>query len=127
MTSSELAALAGGRVPLDQCVSCGACQRVGMPHCRTCGADQMRRIEASGTGRVVTFTRVRHRFSPEDPPPPYLTAVVRLDEGPRVLAVAADTWAPLSIGDVVMLRPGRDGLAPRMVKQLDQRGGSQGG
>lgn len=65
---------------------CGGCARLLHPaaeFCPGCGAGEPAVTPVSGRGTVVAFTVDRHPFSP-DHPPPYVVAVVALDEDPRV-------------------------------------------
>ncbi len=65
-------------------------QSLPRPFCVTCGAT-VAWVAASGRGTVYSFTEVcveraglQHGFS-EDFEPPYIVALVDLEEGPRVL------------------------------------------
>lgn len=62
---------------------CDACERFVHPPtdtCPQCGGTAVPR-EVSGSGAVYTFTVNRHPFHP-DVPPPYVVALVELDEQP---------------------------------------------
>jgi uncharacterized OB-fold protein len=55
-------------------------------------------VDASGTGTIYSLTTIRLPVT-DDLPPPYLLALVDLDEGPRLLTnIEAETAA---IGDRV--------------------------
>jgi len=76
--------LAQGELRLQQCVSCGAWRHPPRHRCAACGSAEVQWGLASGRGRIFSWT-VTHR--PVDPAftPPYIVAVVELEEGPRLV------------------------------------------
>ncbi len=66
-----------------RCLHCQALQHPPGPVCRTCGSDRLEITTVAGTGVVVGFTVNEHLWNP-DLPPPYVVAVVAIDEDPRV-------------------------------------------
>lgn len=75
------------RFLLQQCADCGTRQFFPQPYCRGCLSENLEWIEASGRGKVYSFTVV-HR-----PPTmvfeadvPYTVALVELDEGVRMMS-----------------------------------------
>ncbi len=70
------------------CNSCGAATCPPLGVCRACGAQDQRVAEMSGVGTVRTFTVVR--VAPEGRTPPYVVAMVELDEGPWVMGNLED-------------------------------------
>ncbi len=74
---------ADGRLRFRQCTTCGALQHPPGPLCRSCGAHAFRITEVAGTGVVVGVTVNEHQWSPAMPPP-YVVAIVAIDEDPRV-------------------------------------------
>lgn len=73
-----------GRFLIQRCTTCGAHQFYPRPFCLTCGRQDVTWVEAAGTGVVYAMTTVRIPVSKHFDPP-YVVAVVELDEGPRVL------------------------------------------
>ncbi len=72
-----------GRFPGLKCRACGA---VGFPPkavCQECGKSDMEPFDLSGEGVVRTFTVVR--VAPMGFTPPYVVALVELEEGPWVM------------------------------------------
>ena len=73
----------------------------------SCSADGLEWVEAAGTGVVYSKTRVHIQVLP-DLVPPYVVALVDLDEGPRLMGNLLDE--DCAIGDAVRVawreRPG---------------------
>lgn len=79
-------AAAEGRLLIQQCPACGRCQFYPRALCTACAAAPVW-IEASGRGRVHTYTVVRqYGAAPFRDELPYVVAVIDLDEGVRMLA-----------------------------------------
>jgi acetyl-CoA acetyltransferase/uncharacterized OB-fold protein len=74
---------ADGVLRFRRCGNCHALQHPPGPICRTCGSDDLAPTPVDGTGVVVGFTVNEHLWSP-DFPPPYVLAIVAIDEDPRV-------------------------------------------
>jgi len=74
---------ADGMLRFRRCRMCQAYQHPPGPVCRTCGSDDLVPEVVSGHGTVVGFTVNEHQWSP-DFPPPYVIAMVAIDEDPRV-------------------------------------------
>ena len=98
------------RLVVQRCTACGRHQHYPRALCISCGSTDLTFDDAAGTGTVVSFTVV-HRALSESFTPPYVVALVRLDEGVQVLTniVAAPddvfcdqpvtvTWEPLDDG-----------------------------
>lgn len=66
-----------------RCKTCGSITFPPMGVCRECSGSEMSPVSLSGKGRVRTFTVVR--VAPEGKTPPYIVAMVELDEGPYVV------------------------------------------
>lgn len=78
-------ATASGRLLIKHCDACGRDFFYPRSHCPTCWSTDTSWKQASGRGRVYTFTIVRQN----DLPPfkqrlPYVTAIVELEEGVRL-------------------------------------------
>lgn len=97
-------AAAQGQIVYQQCPACGHAQAQARPFCHACLRPDPDWRLAAGGGLVVALT-VQHRAPTEDwqARVPYAIALVDLDEGPRVMALASDD---VSTGDRVVLRPG---------------------
>ena len=84
-----------GRLLIQRCRGCGEHQFYPRGHCVHCFGRDLDWVQASGAGRLHTFSVV-HRTS--DPAfaddVPYVFAIVELDEGPRLTVNVIDT--PLS-------------------------------
>lgn len=73
-----------GELRIQACRSCGHRQLYGR---RTCGACRSRDLTwraSRGLARVYSLTRV-HGYGREPSAPPYVVALVDLDEGPRLM------------------------------------------
>jgi len=71
-----------------KCKTCGSITFPPMAVCRECSGSEMSPVSLSGKGRVRTFTVVR--VAPEGKTPPYIVAMVELDEGPYVVGNLVD-------------------------------------
>src|SRR5262249_60228247 len=102
---------AGGRqLLIHRCSSCGSHQFSPRPFCISCQSDGVQWVPAAGTGTVYTRTTVNIEIAP-DLKPPYVVAVVELDEGPRLTTNL--NGSELRIGGWVQVtRSGRDNLPP---------------
>lgn len=96
-----------GRLLVQRCMACGTHQFYPRPFCLSCEGATLEWAETKGTGTIYSITTVRLPVTPELPPP-FLLALVDLDEGPRLLTnIEADAAA---IGDRVSVawRPRKD-------------------
>ena len=94
-----------GRLALRDCLQCGAKHYPPRGLCPACWSDRLQWVEASGLGRVYTFT-VMHRA----PMPafvqrvPYVVALVDLLEGPRMMAnIVGEDAREVRIGEAVQV------------------------
>jgi uncharacterized OB-fold protein len=107
------AAAAARRLVLQRCSACGGHQFYPRPLCLVCESSELSWIEASGRGRVYSMTTV-HVLVLSELPPPYVVAVVELDEGPRLTTNLIGGTA--TIGDRVRVAwRERDGMPPLPV------------
>jgi hypothetical protein len=83
---------------LQCCATCGRHQFYPRPFCLTCQSDRVEWVPARGTGSIYSQTRVHMSTGPGFEPP-YVVAVVQLDEGPRL--VTNIVGGPSRIGDRV--------------------------
>ena len=76
-----------GELRLQRCTACQAVQLPPQRHCRSCLGDALEWQLAAGTGRIVSWTVVRHPVSAAFAADvPYVVAIVALDEGPTMMA-----------------------------------------
>jgi hypothetical protein len=82
--------LAEGRLVLQRCNACGRHQHYPRHICRWCGSTDLDWTEAAGTGSIVARTTV-HRTSRPDGglDLPYDLVIVRVEEGPLLMALLA--------------------------------------
>ncbi len=85
---------------IQKCASCGHHQFYPRPFCLACESDDVSWIESSGSGTVYSVTTVRVPVT-DELPPPYLLALVDLDEGVRLLSNVEGS--ELRIGERVSL------------------------
>jgi uncharacterized OB-fold protein len=76
--------LARGELRMQRCGACGVWRHPPRYLCAACGSAEVSWEPVSGRGKLFSWT-VTHR--PVDPAfdPPYVVAVVELDEGPRLV------------------------------------------
>ena len=85
------------RLVVQACRACGAAQLYPRPFCLTCESDAVEWRDATGLGHVYSMTTVRIPIG-EGFKPPYIVALVELDEGPRLVT---NLLGPCAIGDRV--------------------------
>lgn len=73
-----------GRFTVQRCTVCGRTQFYPRAICTRCGALDLELIDASGRGTVYSYTVVRRAPHPAFEPP-YVVAMVRLEEGELLL------------------------------------------
>ena len=79
-----------GRLTVQRCTECGACQLYPRWRCLRC-LGQVEWVDASGGGTVYSFTVIRQNFSRSFRHLiPYVVALVDLDEGPRLMSNLVD-------------------------------------
>lgn len=105
------------RLLVQRCGSCAAHQFYPRPFCTSCQSVDVDWVEVRGTGSVYSMTTV-HVSVTSWLEPPYVVALVELDEGPRLLTNLVGE--PCRIGDRVEVRWGvRDGvLVPLFTPQI---------
>lgn len=97
-TRAFWAAAESGRLVVQRCTSCGRHQLYPRPFCLACDSSDVVWTDARGTGRVYSMTTV-HVPVVGWLEPPYVVALVELDEGPRLLTNLVGE--PCRIGDRV--------------------------
>lgn len=80
-------ACAQGRLLLQHCRQCGRWQFYPRRLCRSCGAQSLDWRQASGRGRIRSWTLIRRPVSQAfAADTPYVVALVALTEGPTLMA-----------------------------------------
>ncbi len=69
---------------IQRCRACHQHQFYPRRFCLACDSDDIEWTKSAGTGTVYSATTVRMKVAP-DLVPPYVVAIVELDEGPRML------------------------------------------
>ncbi|MGE0313472.1 MAG: Zn-ribbon domain-containing OB-fold protein [Lautropia sp.] len=89
-----------GQLILQQCSACGKRRHYPQVLCSTCYSDRWASVEASGRGKVHSWTITHHAFHPAFAGDlPYALLTVDLDEGVRALGLARGIdFASLRIG-----------------------------
>ena len=104
---------ATGELLIQRCTACGVCQFYPRPFCLACHTGDPEWVRAAGTGTVYAMTTVHLHVDPALEPP-YVVAVVQLDEGPRLVTNLVGTRA--AIGDRVQVAwREREGAPPLPV------------
>lgn len=100
---------------IQRCDSCGGHQFYPRPFCLACGASDPRWVQASGGGVIYSLTEPHIQVGPQFVPP-YVVAIVELDEGPRMLTHIEG--GPCAIGDrVQVVWRAREGAPPLPIFQ----------
>jgi len=116
-------ATAQGRLLLKRCLDCGAVIWYPRVICPDCASLRTEWFEATGRGRIYSYT-VNHRGEGAYTGlPPFVLAYVELDEGPRLMTniVGADN-AELAVGlpvEVVFHDTGDGAALPRFQPMRD--------
>jgi uncharacterized OB-fold protein len=84
---------------LNRCAVCGTANDPQALLCRSCGSDQLVRMQATGDGHLVTWATVHFRPRDGVPEEPTTIGVVQLDEG-------IWWWSQLVDADVAALTAG---------------------
>ncbi|ESX84835.1 Zn-ribbon domain-containing OB-fold protein [Mesorhizobium sp. LSHC412B00] len=94
-----------------RCRNCGQSSLYPRPFCVSCHSDTLEWEAASGLGIVFSKTKVWRQVLPTLPPP-YVGAIVELDEGPRLMTRLVN--GEPSIGDRVRVAWLERGGQPRL-------------
>lgn len=104
--------LGRGEVRLPRCEDCGYVRPPSAFACPECLSERTRWIRSTGTGVVEGLTWYLQPFDPRFTDVPYNVALVRLEEGVRMLASVLDgRYGELAVGQRVRceIRTGRQG------------------
>lgn len=119
-TAAYWAAANEGRLLLRRCLDTGRAYHYPRPHSPFTGSANTEWFEASGRGRIYSFS-VLPRAEP-----PYCIAYVELDEGPVLLTnLLAEDFGALRVGQPVRVRfvPSADGQRVPMFTPDDDPAG----
>ena len=94
-----------GKLLIQRCDSCGVAQFYPREFCVSCLSDDITWVEASGKGRVYTFTLCHIPGNPSRADKlPYAIAMIDLEEGVRMLTEIVDSsYVLLRVGSPVEL------------------------
>jgi uncharacterized OB-fold protein len=112
-----------GRLVVQRCDDCAHAQLYPRMLCTRCGSERLGFRDASGRGRVKSFTVIRRAVSAAyEPDVPYVVALIELAEGPTLMSnvvgcapesvrigapvrVRFDAWTPEVTVPVFTLEP----------------------
>lgn len=91
------------RLVIRKCNACGQLHFMPRYLCPSCWSDNLDWIDASGTGRVHSFSVIRRASDPVFASRvPYVLALIELDEGPRMMAnILGKDALGVAVGDPV--------------------------
>jgi uncharacterized OB-fold protein len=82
---------------IQRCAACAHHQFFPRMYCTQCMSDRVEWVEASGRGKVLSYTIVHRPVSPAFKDEiPYVVALVTLDEGPTMMTNIVG-WSPQSL------------------------------
>jgi hypothetical protein len=101
------AIIAGGHLCVQKCGNCGNYAHPPRMFCARCFSGDYSYAQVSGAGTVYSYTLSHHTAEPAwQEELPYLTIVVQLDQGPRIVGAARiDEPATVRIGQRVRVVP----------------------
>ncbi|PLC55952.1 hypothetical protein CR155_02455 [Pollutimonas nitritireducens] len=109
------------RLVIRKCNSCSALHFMPRHMCPECWSDQLEWVDSKGKGTVHSFSIIRRVSDPAFAHKvPYVTALIDLDEGPRMMAnILGNDALSVQIGDRVTLTfedRGDGALLPQFVR-----------
>ena len=115
-----------GRLRLQRCAGCGKVRHYPHPVCDSCWSMNVEWIDASGRGKVHTWTITHHPFHPGYKGDlPYTLLTVDLEEGVRMQAQARGIDASeLRVG--LPVRVGYERVTPELTLPVFQRDDTPG-
>lgn len=116
-TATFWAATLDGRLLLQRCENCGKAGYYPRYVCANCHSTSLVDTEATGRGRIYSYTVTTRGILEYAKAGSYVLAMVELDEGPKMITNIVDCDpGDLSIGqrvEVVFCEAGPDGALPR--------------
>lgn len=91
------------RLVIRKCNGCGALHFMPRFICPECWSEALEWVESAGKGRVHSFSIIRRApLAAFADKVPYVTALIELDEGPRMVTnIVGDDALSVAIGDTV--------------------------
>ncbi len=74
-----------------KCMNCGAEYFPPVYRCRSCGSEKIKDKDMPRTGKIVTYTHLHEPLPGFEAQAPFYLAVVKLDNGARVLTQIVDS------------------------------------
>ncbi|MEW6630656.1 MAG: zinc ribbon domain-containing protein [Pseudomonadota bacterium] len=106
LTAPFWEAAAEGRLKIQRCEDCGKAVFYPRPICPHCWSARLVWVEASGKGRLKSFSEVHKPGHPGWlPAAPYVVGLVELAEGPTMLSLILAGTQPLRVGGMLQLAP----------------------
>jgi uncharacterized OB-fold protein len=110
LTAPFWQAAAQGRLVIQRCEACGKAVFYPRPICPHCWSNRLAWREASGRGRLKSFSVVHKPGHPGWlPAVPYVVGLVELEEGPTMLSFIVAEEAACAVGQKLTLAPTRIG------------------
>ena len=81
------------------CKSCGKYTVPAKICCAECGSTEIEAVQLSGKGKIKTYTVIR--VAPEGFTPPYILAMVELEEGPWLMGNVEGCGTELSDAELI--------------------------
>ncbi|WP_338550927.1 Zn-ribbon domain-containing OB-fold protein [Roseovarius phycicola] len=95
-----------GRLMIQHCAACHRAVFYPRTICPHCWADALTWTEATGQGRLKSYSEIWKPGHPGwIPATPYLVGLVELDEGPTMLSHILADGAKVTVGDAVHFAP----------------------
>ncbi|TPM24093.1 zinc ribbon domain-containing protein [Mesorhizobium sp. B2-3-5] len=99
-------AAAEGRLTIQRCEDCGEAVFYPRPICPHCWSKRLVWQDASGKGRLKSFSEVHKPGHPGWlPAAPYVVGLIELAEGPTMLSFIQPGARPPQVGDALLLAP----------------------
>jgi len=106
LTAPFWEAAADGRLKIQHCEDCGKAVFYPRPICPHCWSRRLAWRDASGKGRLKSFSQVHKPGHPGWlPAAPYVVGLVELAEGPTMLSFILPGARPPRVGDALLLAP----------------------
>lgn len=110
LTAPFWQAASEGRLVIQSCEACGKAVFYPRPICPHCWSNRLVWREASGRGRLKSFSVVHKPGHPGWlPAAPYVVGLVELEEGPTMLSFIVAEEAACAVGQPLVLAPTRIG------------------
>jgi len=91
-----------------EAVKCGVCGKIIYPKRKTCPdclSNDLSDFKLSGKGEIVSFTTIHTASSRFEKNIPYIMAVIKLEEGPRIISQIISDKTNVEIGKKVCCVP----------------------